>query len=717
VKRTVSVLLAVLLLCASWVADSPASVAKASSSAVTVQVSSISPSTPTPSKTKQPLVITLQLTNTTARNLGTVEVSAERATPITSQQGLERALAHPAEPDSSLSSPIDPDPDRPVTARLPAHASTSVTFRTSTDIPQDAGLCLCANAIYPLYFSVAAGGAVLGHTQTYLPAFDVKPTPAQVSWIWPLVERPHRLTSDTTFTDDQLAASVSGGRLDRMLQVVEDAGTDVPMALVVDPELIDELAVMANGYQVQQDGQKVAAGTGTLAAQQWLARLRAVLDYPGVELYATAPGDPDVQGLTQADLGWSSQLDKTARARVIAALGGHTPVRTLAWPADGTLRTSTLDALAAKGAQSVIVRDSSLAAQKSAATGPTTALRTLTSPSGGITAIVTSHYIQRYVAPVLSRGGAGLAQLPQLVAEVAIHAVDHPNQPKTGGYLAIAAPRDLDPDPEVAARALRDTAATFWSTALPPGAAQAKLHSAGSSHLVAGKTAQQLPSAVISAARQVAAALPTLDELFAPNSGAGSVLAPLPVAVQRLESLSWRGDPVGASTLATMITATIESMSDGVHLVNPSRGTYTLASSNSPLPVTVANDLGYAVEVQVRVRTVNGLAGFTADPETAEVAPHSRVTVRVNTHVERTGRLRVAVELMTSGNVQLGEPVYLSVRSTALGTIGVVITIVAGAVLALALLVRLWRRLRHRRQGPATADVPPVAAAASEASS
>jgi hypothetical protein len=41
--------------------------------------------------------------------------------------------------------------------------------------------------------------------------------------------------------------------------------------------------------------------------------------------------------------------------------------------------------------------------------------------------------------------------------------------------------------------------------------------------------------------------------------------------------------------------------------------------------------------------------------------------------------------------------VLVSVHSTALGTIGVIITIVAAVVLALALVVRLIRRLRRRR--------------------
>ena len=140
---------------------------------------------------------------------------------------------------------------------LAPQGSTDVEYRSSSDtIPDDAGLCICQNRIYPLYFTVHAtdpNGAdlVIGAGQTYIPAFgESKPQPVQVSWVWPIIDRPHRLIGDGVFTDDELAASIDGGRLDRVLAVVETAGPLVPMTLVVDPDLIDELAVMSAGpYQ------------------------------------------------------------------------------------------------------------------------------------------------------------------------------------------------------------------------------------------------------------------------------------------------------------------------------------------------------------------------------------------------------------------------------------------------------------------------------------
>ena len=86
------------------------------------------------------------------------------------------------------------------------------------------------------------------------------------------------------------------------------------------------------------------------------------------------------------------------------------------------------------------------------------------------------------------------------------------------------------------------------------------------------------------------------------------------------------------------------------------------------------------------------------------IAPHTTVTLHVPLHVERSGRFQIRAQLLTPANAPLGAPVYLSVHSTALGTIGLVITVAAGAVLLIALLVRLVARLRR---GPTDRLAPP----------
>jgi hypothetical protein len=58
----------------------------------------------------------------------------------------------------------------------------------------------------------------------------------------------------------------------------------------------------------------------------------------------------------------------------------------------------------------------------------------------------------------------------------------------------------------------------------------------------------------------------------------------------------------------------------------------------------------------------------------------------------------VAALYTADGQHRVGDAVEMTVRSTALGVVGVVITVVAGAVLVLALIVRFGRRLRNRRR-------------------
>jgi hypothetical protein len=69
----------------------------------------------------------------------------------------------------------------------------------------------------------------------------------------------------------------------------------------------------------------------------------------------------------------------------------------------------------------------------------------------------------------------------------------------------------------------------------------------------------------------------------------------------------------------------------------------------------------------------------------------------------------VTALLFAPSGAPLGEPRTLSVRSTALGRIGVIITVVAAVALALALLRRFWLRYRKDRAGrPAAAQDAPV---------
>lgn len=679
---------------------------------VTVTVLSVTPSTPAASDRPHPLAVQLQLTNTTDQSLDKVTVQGDRGNPINLQAALDAAVAKPEAPDPLQVAPFKAD--SPVVASLGPRATSVVTYTTTSDTGQDAALCICQNRIYPLYFTVHTTDqngldSIVGSGQTYVPSFVDRPAPVQVSWIWPIMDAPHRLLADVStrpptppvFVDDALASSVDGGRLDRVLRVVEMLGRTVPLTLVIDPELIDELAVMSSGPYIVQTGATQTEGTGTVAAKAWLQRLRAVLDTdPVLELHFSAFADPDVETLTRNGLSWTNTMSQAAQDRVTAALGGRSPSDDVAWPADGALSNDTLAAVVRQGAKTLVVSDSALR-HTPGTSPPLNELAALQSPSGPVKAVITSAAVQRYVSPVLSVGGAGLAQLPLLIAELAIRAVEDDSSPH---FVAIAAPRYVDPIPEVARRAIADTSATTWSVGMTLNTVTAHVTPADHGPLVPpSASGAGLPLLTIEAAQRLARVVPALSTMLA-AADANVVLGPLPAAVQRAESSYWRVHPAEGAAFAARLDERITGIESGVQIVKPSTGVYTLASSNSPLPVAVHNGLPYDVTVRVSVTSAKGLPGFTATELGKQTIPAGTTrSLRIPTHVERTGRFLVQAVLRTPSGEPLGDPVYVSVRSTALGTIGVIITVAAAAVLVLALLVRFLRMWRRRGRG-----VPPV---------
>jgi hypothetical protein len=556
----------------------------------------------------------------------------------------------------------------------------------------------------------------LGVVLTYLPSFFENPAPERVSWIWPLIDRPHRLFQDNVFTDDQLAGTVaSGGRLDRALQVVEAVAPGLPLTLVIDPELIDELAVMASTtstYTVRTNGRSFP-GTGQADAAAWLERLRSVLENdPQLQVEFTPYADPDIESLTRHGLSWTSSMPPQMSARVGAALPGVSLDPTLAWPAAGAISPSTLSTLAGGGVSTVVLNSSAVTPRTPKGEVPA-GLARLQSDGTDVAAALLSSSIEKYVAPALDVRGA--ASLPQLVSELAVRAAQEPDAEHA---VIIAAPRYVNPSVGPAVQAIKDTSrSTFAEPESLRNAVGSSLLPTGRSKLAeVPASATTLPDSTVDATSRVAGALPAITSLLTPPPRTnGTVVAPapaaqtlltrLPTANQRAESSAWRetdiATRIAAETNAKALVRQIDTIENGVHIVRPSSGSYTLASDSSPLPITVDNRLPYAVTVRIAITTdVNGLPGFsTTDIGAKSVEGHQKKTLNVRTKTERSGRIKVHAVLLTPNQVRLGDSVPLTIRSTALGTIGVIITIAAGVVLALALVIRAARQLRRRRAG------------------
>jgi hypothetical protein len=672
-------------------------------------VDKVTPSTPVPSQTLNPLTVELTLTNTSDQPLSGVRIVGERGEPISSQPALDASLADPTPAPSTPT--VDIKPTSPVRVDLPADGSVNVTFATTTGIPTDAGLCLCAKAaVYPLYFSAHVDGAGgvdqrLGLAGTYLPSFYAKPAALHVNWVWPLIDRPHRLFGSTTFTDDDLAAEVApDGRLDRALQVVEQVGSRFPLTLVIDPELLDELEVMATDKYVVQSAGATVPGTGQPVAAAWLARLRQALSSdPGVQVELTPYADPDVESLTQHGLRWSASMPADMAAHVADALPGRSLDTTVAWPAAGAISARTLQTLAGSGVSTVVL-DAAAVTPHSPKGGVPAGLARLDAQGEDVAAALTTPAVESYAAKAVSQRPVATA-LPQLVAELAVRAAQEPDAEHA---LVITAPRYVDASVDAAAQAISDTSKSTFSEPISlRDAVSGNLMPTGRSRLAAvPASAATLPEETIQAGTQLADSLPAVSSLLnqSRDPAAKTLVDSLPVAGQRTESSAWRDKTLTAigDDFAKSLRAKVDAVTSGVHIVRPSSGAYTLASSSSPIPITVQNELPYPVTIQISVTTVvNGLPGFTTrDIGRQSVDANQKRTLNIPTRTERSGRIQVRAVLLTPNNARLGQPVSLTVRSTALGAIGVIITIAAGVVLALALLVRFARRFGRRRPTP-----------------
>lgn len=672
--------------------------------ALSLRVVDVLPNSPAISQHKTPLVFTLEVTNSSDVPVAKVVVGGNRSDPISSESALRAELSHPTPPHPELAGKDLPSR----TVAVPAHSSREVTIVTTTSTETSAGICLCHQAIYPVYFTAtwtdAQGQVRTTVAQTYIPAFNTAPTPMQVTWVWPLLDRPHRLAHSDLFTDDDLAREVApDGRLNNLLSTLERVrSSPVRMTVLIDPELIDELITMSQGYQYWTDTGLVT-GSGGAAASIWLSRLRAVLTDQNIELAATPYADPAVDSLSRHDLSWANVPDSAFTQRVEAALGR--PLQfDMSWPNEGFAHPITMARLRQHGVRTVLLADTAFRGND-----PTTpaqdALTTIATPHSELTGAVLSTSLENAVEAATAQA-PGLSAVPDLVASLALQVVEAP----TAAHSVVLAPsRYADVDPISAARAMEATTSLPWARSIGLRAAvSGGVTPAARAPMRTRLPTPGIPGEVARAVRSLQRLTPPLTALFARPADAAARLGGLPAAEQRVVATGLLGDPTAARANAQVLRRMVDALRRGVQLVHPAVGTYTLTSRDAELPVTIDNRLD--VPVRVRLRTSREPGFSTPGIDKLHVVPAGqRVEVKIAAHVDQVRRIQLRVYLDTPGpdHLQLGQPIELTVRSTVLGTIGIVITIVAGAVLALALVYRFSRLWRKRRSNGGGATPPP----------
>ncbi|TFV85795.1 hypothetical protein E4P40_13830 [Blastococcus sp. CT_GayMR20] len=709
---------------------------------VQIQVGRFEPRTLTPGAT---VTVTGQLVNTGSTAITDLSLRLQRGDVVTTRAELA-SLAQDPDPATTVEPPF---------LDVPGELAPGGRLDFSYNLAAEA-LELTQDGVYPVLINV--NGAVDGNDQRRvgeLPTYVVQqqvlpPSRAAVAWLWPLVERTHREPSGR-FADDDLTEVISeGGRLDRALTVVErlpDAQAPgapepvpaLPVTLAVDPALVEELQIMAAGpYEVGGTG----TGRGTDAAAAFLERLAAVaavhpvvaLPYGDVDadalqasgmsevLTRSLPGTPDGTAQdppgddaatpaapatgTPAPAPEAEESGLGAGAEILAEALDVEPRTDVAWAAGGSLRSDTLATLQAGGVRSVVLGPGALADGDAAVglSGPAAAARTsVTTPSGTLGALVADPTLGEIVGTAEQvPGGARLAE-QRYLAELAVIGLQAPAG--TEQTVLVAAPRDVEAGPEGAGAMMADTTAMPWLRAgsvdeLAAGPATA-----------AGDLRDPVDVIHLDATglAAVATAVATRDDVAGAVAGdADRALRSSDAAISRTTTVGWRADPDGFRAAATALSASLDRLRGRVTLLAPADGTYSLASSDAPLVLTVRNDLPVSVEVLLEVRTRGNRGLSIGDIGTQTLAPGERTTLTVPTELRQSGGFAVTAQLTTPGGGPLGDEIQLQVKSTAYGPISLLITIGAAALLGLLFLRRLVNFvLRRRRAAREQAELGP----------
>lgn len=672
---------------------------------VSARITRLDPSAASPGAT---IRVEGTLVNTSNREVRDVNVSLHRGALQTTRGGLTDVDGDPPAYATVASDVL------PIADVLPPGASIPFTYTTTVD-----ALFMSDLGVYPVLFSV--DGTVddvtrrVGQAATYIPFFPEPPlAPAQVAWLWPLVDRPHRGVNDAVFLDDDLATSLrEGGRLDRMLALASGAVSKVDLTLAVDPGLLDDVEAMSKGYLVADpnapDG--TTEGSGQAVALSWLARVTELA--AEVPVVALPYADVDVGALDAAGLADQAEQARSAGAETVNRVLDVDAIDTIAWPADGAMPGKTLESSVADGVTSFVLSASSL--ENPSGYPPDVdedepqitqnPVSPLPAQAGQANALVTDPTVNAIVS-----GGGAYAGGPRLaeqryLAELAMIVAENPTVPRT---LVVTPPRWWDPPAGFAGEILGAGGTQSWLR--PANVAEladspANVDRGPLVYPPPGGSAQLGGAPMSDVSKSVANLVDFRSTLS--NTDARSVLAPYDRGIWRATSSAWRVDPERYAAAAGALRTEVESLRGRVALVPPADGTYTLSSSSAPLVLTVTNPLPVPVKVVINI-TARGVVGLRADDiGVQEIPANSRRTLQIPTTVERSGTFAVQAQLSTPDGGALGPSVQLTVRSTAYGLVALIVTGGAGALVLLLIARRLIRRIRDGRRAPDDSMGPP----------
>lgn len=722
---------------------------------VHMEVTKITPSVVDGSTPGQ-LTITGTLTNTGDRHVNGLQASVGRGQPTQSEAATERALNGTSTSEQTPGIPVPgelaPGGKLPFTVQVPLtgpgslNATQPGTYPAELDLSAAGGRVAGGDFLLPV---VAPPGA---------PAPPPAHPPMPASLLLPIVDYPRmeqkeRPGAPTVLADDDLASSLQpGGRLNNLAKGVRDGMRQIsPQAaqgvcFAIDPDLVDTVASMQGGYQVRQQDGSVRPGSGAEAARHWLGDLRtAVRGHCVAQLPDT---DADVSALARAGLpdvvrGSMDNYGSNVLRRSLSV----EPRNDVIWPAGGALNQPAAQALASGGVRTAVLNPEAM-------TTPRNSLRPATLQRSGMQALSVDPLVSTALNPDHRARPNQTAPTPEggdsLTAEKAVAAlafrsttghqpdahpvIAPPRRWSVGsgdvatllsGLDALARngyvkPTELpEPKPQQAQQSAQQGTSPQSSNPAAPQPGQPSQPGQQGQQGQQGQGDQtpqpipadlaypswaardEIPPAVV---KRVAQQNFKVGDLFRSslkdpqvNLDPADVTSPLRDGLLHGASNAWRGNPGAANEWVDRGTETLERTLNGVQVARIAP--ISLADSNSPIPVTVNNQLPITVSVKLRAPAPAGVAIDMSSMDRLRIPARGNRLVFVPANVQRPGPFTLDISATALDGTQLGWPTELQAESNVYGGVTRVITFAAAALLFLLSGRRLVRRiLRARRE-------------------
>jgi hypothetical protein len=704
---------------------------RASQSLVSITISSMTPQWATRGST---ITVSGTLRNTSGEQESHLTVQLlGSGTPVASVAQLELNASQPYSPATVAL----PGAVWQTSGELAPGATADWTVRVRAS-----ALGLTDFGVYPLAAQAqSVFGTALATATTYLPYEPARksayassrPSPAKISWLWPLVDKPllNEPWQDNCSgpQSSSLVQSLSSGRLRDLVEAgtltqtteswaaasgsgaaaADRATRSVPaqsladydgVTWVVDPALLANVQALATCQTAQPRWAKVASA--------WLADLKTATT--GRPLTTTPYGDPNVAALIAVghggDVGRSFQLGRDLAGLALhrnlnpTATGGSPAALTraagVAWPTAGVPGYGTLENLAnVDGVGTLVLSSSAFPGQHDSV------LKTADGGGSYITALLASQALTELLGSANSASGSGFATAQQFLAETALLAQEVPSQP-----IVVAPPQRWDPPAGLAADLLADTATAPWLSPV-------ELTSLASARHIQVVPTSAWPSGSLGqtpvSSKSELHQLRLLDRDIAQlESIRARPVQDLYLAVSAVESSAWLGTSKGVATamLATL-SDRLSYEQQAVKIIAEKR--ITLGGLKGTVPVSIDNPLGYAVRVHLQLQySQKSGATITADPPgLITVAARTAQTVRLRVQAAGVGSTSVTLRLTSPGGQLLSVPQRMTIQATQVGVLGMIIFAAALGVFLIASAARAVRRGRPATSADQRGDDEP----------